>query len=91
VKSTALRLGAATRPWLFGFFAVTIGLLSAAGFAAGLGWPYYAGLAAGAAHLAWQAATVDIADPRDCLKKFKSNRDFALIVFAGTVAARVLA
>jgi 4-hydroxybenzoate polyprenyltransferase len=90
VKSTALRLGKATRPWLFGFFAVTIALLAAAGSAAGLAWPYYAGLAAGAAHLTWQAATVEPDDPKDCLRKFKSNRDFALIVFVAIVAARVV-
>jgi 4-hydroxybenzoate polyprenyltransferase len=90
VKSTALRLGKATRPWLFGFFAVTIALLAAAGSAADLTWPYYAGLAVGAAHLAWQAATVDPDDPKDCLRKFKSNRDFALIVFVAIVAARVV-
>jgi len=90
VKSSALRLGAATRPWLFGFFTVTVGLLAAAGWAAGLTWPFHVGLAAAAAHLAWQAATVNIDDPKDCLRKFRSNRDFALIVFAGMMAARVL-
>lgn len=91
VKSSALKLGGATRPWLFGFYVVTIALLAAAGWLAGLAWPYYAGVAAGAAQLAWQAATVDTDDPKDCLRKFKSNRDFALIVFAGTVAAQVIA
>ena len=90
VKSTALRLGAATRPWLFGFFAATVGLLAAAGWAAGLAWPYYAGLAAAAVHLGRQAATVKTDDPKDCLRKFKSNRDFALIVFAAIVAGQLL-
>lgn len=89
VKSTALRLGQATRSWLFGFYAVTVLLLAAVGFSAGLAWPYYIGLAAAAAHLAWQAATVHPDDPKDCLRKFKSNRDFALIVFIAIVAARV--
>lgn len=91
VKSTALRLGKATRPWLFGFFAVTIALLAAAGQAAGLAWPFHAGLALGALHLGWQAWTVDTDDPKDCLRKFRSNRDFALIIFAAIVAAQVLA
>ncbi|MBT3360617.1 MAG: 4-hydroxybenzoate octaprenyltransferase [Rhodospirillales bacterium] len=91
VKSSALRLGETTRPWLFGFFAVTILLLSAGGSTAGLGWPYFVGVAFGAAHLAWQAKTVDIDDAKDCLRKFKSNRDFGLIIFAGIVAAKVIA
>ena len=90
VKSSALRLGSATRPWLFGFYAVTTGLLAAAGWAAGSGWPYFVGLALGAAHLAWQAKRVDIDDAKDCLRKFKSNRDFGLIVFAGIVAAGIV-
>lgn len=91
VKSSALRLGAATRPWLFGFFAVTIALLAAAGWTAELAWPYYIGLAAATTQLGWQAATVDIDDPKDCLRKFRSNRDFALIVFAAIVTARAFA
>jgi 4-hydroxybenzoate polyprenyltransferase len=90
VKSTALRLGSATRPWLFGFFGVAIALLAAAGWLDGLAWPFYAGLAVGALHLGWQAWAVDTDDPKDCLSKFKSNRDFALIVFAAIVAAQIL-
>lgn len=89
VKSLALRLGAGTRPWLFGFSSVTIVLLAVAGWGAGLAWPFYAGLAIAALHLGWQAGTVNMDDPKDCLRKFKSNRDFALIVFAAIVAARV--
>lgn len=91
VKSTALKLGEATRPWLFGFFAMAILLLGVAGYSAGLAWPFYAGLAAAAAHAAWQAGTVGIDDPKDCLRKFKSNRDFGLLVLAGIVAGQLLA
>jgi len=90
VKSLALRLGKATRPWLYGFFGMAIGLLALAGILAGLGWPYYVGLAVAAGHLAWQAHTVEMDTPKDCLRKFKSNRDFGLIVLAGIIAARVL-
>ena len=87
VKSTALRLGAHTRPFLFLFYGVAVALLAGAGWSAGLAWPYYAGLAAGTAQLAWQAAGVDTGDPRDCLAKFKSNKWFGLILLAGIVAA----
>lgn len=91
VKSTALKFGAATRPWLVAFYGATVALLAGAGFSAGLVWPYFAALALGGLHLGWQIRTVDIDDPIDCLAKFKSNRDFGLIVFTGTVAARALA
>ncbi|UCH73749.1 MAG: 4-hydroxybenzoate octaprenyltransferase [Rhodospirillales bacterium] len=85
VKSSARRLGRDTRPFLWAFYAITVLLLSASGWLADLSWPYYAGLAAAAMQLAWQAATVDIDSPRDCLAKFKSNKWFGLILLAGIV------
>ncbi len=87
VKSSARRLGAATRPWLFGFYGLAVLLLAASGWVAGLAWPWWLGLAAAAAQLAWQAAAVDIDSPRDCLAKFKSNKWFGLILLAAIVAA----
>jgi 4-hydroxybenzoate polyprenyltransferase len=91
VKSTALRLGAATRPWLFVFYALAVFLMVVAGFLAGLAWPYYAALAAAAVQLAWQAARVDTDDAADCLAKFKSNRLFSWLVLGGIVAGQLLA
>ncbi|MEK9660516.1 MAG: 4-hydroxybenzoate octaprenyltransferase [Alphaproteobacteria bacterium] len=89
IKSTARLFGDRSRPWVAAFLIVFVALLAATGWLAGLGWPYYAGLAAGAAHLAWQVATIDFDDPRDCLAKFRSNRDFGLIVLAAIVAGRL--
>jgi 4-hydroxybenzoate polyprenyltransferase len=86
VKSTALKLGAATRPWLAGFYAAAVALFAAAGIADGLGWPFYAALALGAAQLAWQVIDVDLDDAADCLVKFKSNRWFGWILAAGLFA-----
>ena len=86
VKSTALKLGCNTRPWLWGFYGVTVGLLAAAGVAAGLGWPYFAMLGLAALQLGWQAATVDIDSPADCLAKFRSNRLTGFLVLAGMIA-----
>ncbi len=87
VKSSARRLGARTRPFLWLFYGVTVSLLAAAGWSAGLAWPYYAGLAAAGGQLVWQAAKVDIDSPADCLAKFKSNKWFGLFLLAGIVAA----
>jgi 4-hydroxybenzoate polyprenyltransferase len=86
VKSTALKLGAATRPWLAGFYAAAVALFAAAGIADGLGWPFYAALALGAVQLAWQVADVSLDDSADCLVKFKSNRYFGWILVAGLFA-----
>ena len=85
VKSSARLLGQRTRPFLYAVYAVAVALLAASGAAAGLGWGFYAGLAVAAAHLFWQACTVDIDDPQDCLAKFRANRDTGLIVLAAIV------
>jgi 4-hydroxybenzoate polyprenyltransferase len=85
VKSTALRFGRATKPWLtllysFAWLAITLaGLLAGAGFA------FLIGMAAAAVQLAWQVATLDINDAESCLTRFRSNRDFAAIVLAAIV------
>ncbi len=89
VKSTALKLGRNTRPWLIGFYTGTIVLIAVSGYLAQLGWAFYAGLALAALHLAWQALRLDIDDAKGCLRLFKSNRDFGLIVFAAMVLGRV--
>ena len=88
VKSTALKFGTATTKWLVGFYAITIVLLGLAGSAVAMAWPYYAGLMAGAAHLTWQVLTVNFDTPKSCLRLFKSNRDFGLIILVGIVIAR---
>ncbi len=74
VKSSALALGALTRPFLFIFYAAAVALWVVAGESAGLGWPFRAALVLVLFQLLWQAARVDIDSPADCLAKFKSNR-----------------
>ena len=88
VKSSARRLGAATRPWLFVFYGGSLALLALAGALAGLAWPFHGVLAAAGAQAAWQAGTVDIDDAADCLAKFKSNGLFGGLIFAAIVAGQ---
>ena len=87
VKSTALKLGAATKPWLIVFYGLAIAGFGAAGWAAGLGWPFYLGLAGVAAQFAWQVAKLDIDDPAVCLARFKSNRIAGWLLLAAILAA----
>jgi 4-hydroxybenzoate polyprenyltransferase len=89
VKSSALALGARTRPWLFVFYAGAVALWAAAGWQAGLGLPFWAGLVLAAAQLGFQATRVDIDNPADCLVKFRSNRWVGWLVLAGIVAGRL--
>jgi 4-hydroxybenzoate polyprenyltransferase len=85
LKSTALLFGENTRPMLAAFFAAAVVLIGIAGWSAGAGVVFALGLAAFAAHLAWQVRRIDIHDPALCLRLFKSNRDAGLILFAGLV------
>ena len=87
VKSTALKFGAGTKPWLVAFYGATLALLVAVGVTAGLGWPYYLGLAGVALHFTWQIRDLALDDPTDCLVKFRGNRHVGWILLAGLVAA----
>lgn len=63
--------------------------LAAAGSAAGLGGPFYAGVAGVGCHLAWQVGTVDLRSPADCASKFASNAGLGLAVAAAVAAGRL--
>ena len=89
VKSTAIRFGAATKPWLLGFYGITLCLLALAIGAAGLTWPAYLGLALAAAHFLWQIASLDIDEPGNCLARFKSNRVVGWLLLGGVLAAAI--
>jgi 4-hydroxybenzoate polyprenyltransferase len=90
LKSTALLFAERTKPMLAVFFAAAVVLIGIAGFGVAAGVVFWLGLAAFAAHLAWQVARLDIADPALCLRLFKSNRGAGLILFAGLVLAAAL-
>ena len=86
VKSLALRLGDGSKPWFALFYSLAILLFGAAGWTAGLTWPFWIGLAATAAQFAWQVIDVDLDAPFDCLAKFKSNRLAGWLLLAGILA-----
>jgi 4-hydroxybenzoate polyprenyltransferase len=88
VKSTALKLGDATKKWLFGFYTTTIFLLLVVGILADLYWPFYLCLFLGSLHLLSQIKSIDITDPKNCLSRFKSNRNFGLIILVGIITAQ---
>lgn len=93
VRSTALRLGAATRTWLFVFHGLALVFIAASARLVEVGtqlgsWLLLVALLLAAAHAIWQAGTVDLDDPVDCLAKFKSNRDLGLLVLVGLILAQ---
>jgi 4-hydroxybenzoate polyprenyltransferase len=90
VKSTALKFGARTKPWLVGFSIAAIALFGSAMALADLGWPAMLGVAGVALHLFWQVLTVDLDDPADCLAKFRSNCWIGWILLIGIVGGQLL-
>lgn len=86
VRSTALLFGERTPLYLSLFYGGAVLLFAASFRLVGVSPVAYCGLAAFALHLAWQVKSLDISDPADCLRLFKSNRDAGLILFAGLVA-----
>ena len=90
VKSTARLFGAHTHQALMVFYALAVVLIGVAMGLAGAGLAAWIGLAAFAAHLAWQIARLKIGDTALCLRIFKSNRDAGLLLFAGLLMDAVI-
>lgn len=89
IRSSALRLGDRTRPFLILCYGLTMGLLVLAGWLAGLAPWYLLGLAVPGAMLARQVIQLDIADPALCLRLFKANRDVGLAIAAAFLLGRL--
>ncbi len=85
VRSSALRLGPRTLPWLVVFYAATLLLLAAAGALAGTGVGFWLALPAVAWSLARQLRSLDLDDPADCIRRFRMNRLTGLLVAAALV------
>jgi 4-hydroxybenzoate polyprenyltransferase len=87
IKSSAIKLGAETKRYLWFFYGAALVLLSLSGVAAGVTWTYALALIGAAIGFIWQIVFVDLDDARNCLTKFRSNRLVGLIVFVGLVLA----
>ena len=83
IRSTARLFGAQARAAVAAFYVATAALAQAAILGAGGGVLAELGWLAFSAHLAWQVARMDAASPATALRLFRSNRDAALLLFAG--------
>jgi 4-hydroxybenzoate polyprenyltransferase len=90
VKSTALKFGVETGRWLIVFFTVALLMIALAGWTAGAGIIYMTSVAGATLHATWQLSRLDTDQPASCLKVFRSNRDFGLILFAGAMIDSVI-
>ncbi|EDV24693.1 uncharacterized protein TRIADDRAFT_25833 [Trichoplax adhaerens] len=90
VKSTALLFGDNTKHWLSLFAGITTTGLVLSGLSAHQTWPYFAAVGGGFAHLLYQIYSVNISNTDSCLKVFKSNMWYGLIIFTGIIGGKLL-
>jgi 4-hydroxybenzoate polyprenyltransferase len=90
VKSTARLFEDETHQMLWLFVGAAAFLAALAVVTAHGGFIGLCGVAAFAAHLAWQVRTLDIDDPERCLTLFRSNRAAGLLLLAGFVLESVI-
>lgn len=83
VRSTARLFGPHARQGVAAFYLASAALVQAAILGAGGGVYAELGWLGFAAHLAWQVLRIDGASPQTALNLFRSNRDAALLLFAG--------
>lgn len=90
VKSSALKLGDRTKPFLWLIYGIAVIFFGLAGASAGLGAYFYVGLAIAWCHFAWQILRLDIDDRAICSAVFRSNIGLGAIIFLAIVVGRGL-
>jgi 4-hydroxybenzoate polyprenyltransferase len=90
LKSTAIRFGDDTITWVGGLYAGAVLLWLLAGFFAGTHLIFFSAVVLVSLQMAWQVTTLDVSDPANCLRRFRSNRDVGLVMFLGLVADMAL-
>ena len=85
VRSTARLFGDDTKSWLIGLYGGALVLFAGAYSAAEVPLPALAGLLAAGAHMWRQVQRLDIDDPDQCLKLFKSNGVVGWLIFLGLI------
>jgi 4-hydroxybenzoate polyprenyltransferase len=90
IGSTAIKFGEDTVSYVGVLYLSAVGLWLLAGALAGMHLIYYLALTLVFLQMSWQVSTLDINDPANCLRRFRSNRDVGIAVFLGLVADMTL-
>lgn len=90
VKSSARRLGTKVKQGVAIFYILAVALAGLAGYLAGLGPIFWAGLCVYAAHLCWQVWRLEPENAQLALRLFKSNREAGLILLAAIAFSALL-
>jgi 4-hydroxybenzoate polyprenyltransferase len=87
IHTSAITLGRYDVAGVMASYAMMIALLAWAGAALHLAWPYYAGLAAAAAMMAYHYRLIRDRSPDGCFRAFRHNNWVGAAVFCGIVAS----
>lgn len=87
VRSTARLFGDQTQQWLVYLYGGALVMFASAFSIAQVPLPAMAGLLAAAVHMIRQIRTLDIDDPDQCLRLFKSNNVIGWMIFLGLLAS----
>lgn len=85
VKSSAIRLGQATKKYLYIFYFITVMLIWLIGIILSAEVFYYFFLMIGAVQFFWQVYTIDINNSDSCMRRFISNRYFGMLILVGII------
>lgn len=88
VKSTALKLGHHTKPWLLFFYTTAAVCFTAAGHEVGLTPAFLGAASLMTIHMVWQIIVLDLDDSARCLRVFKSNSMIGWLLFLGIIAGK---
>lgn len=90
IRSSALKVSAAPKPFLGLVYGMTIILWAIGGMMAELGWIYGLFLTVISMHMAWQVFSLCEDDGNNCYQRFASNTKIGLLLFLGIVFSRVV-
>ncbi|HVZ03458.1 4-hydroxybenzoate octaprenyltransferase [Hyphomicrobium sp.] len=85
IGSTALHFGDDTISFVGAVYGLAGILWLTAGALAGAHLVFFLSVTLVFLQMSWQVATLDIRDPANCLRRFRSNRDVGLAVFLGLI------
>ncbi len=87
IRTSAITLGRLDVIGVALFYALCLLCWAMAGYRAGLGWPFAAGLAVAAGQAVWHVGLIRSRERERCFRAFRLNHWLGLAVFVGTVGA----
>jgi len=90
LRSTAMRFAQAGKRWIGSFYAAAITVWAWGGYAIGMRWPYYLGMAVLALQLAWQLKRFDPQHPERNFGLFRANLWTGALLVAAALAGTLI-